>query len=86
MRPSRHTRGCAPGQGLSAEFRAWEVGGRFKTSAEMGLAWRAGKAQSVFDSYMGMCARSRNQNEGRLKPSLVPTLHSFNLYMRSLLA
>ena len=52
----------------------------------MGLAWRAGKAQSVFDSYMGMCARSRNQNEGRLKPSLVPTLHSFNLYMRSLLA
>ena len=49
-------------------------------------AWCAGKAASVFDSYMAMCAASRNENEGRLKAYLVPSLHSFNLYMRALLA
>ena len=46
----------------------------------------AGKAQSVFDSYLAMCGKYRTEHEGKLRPSLVPSLHSFNLYMRALLA
>ena len=59
---------------------------RWASSIHNGLWVRcAGKAASIFDSYLAMCAKHRTANEGRLAAHLSPTLHAWNLYMRALL-